>query len=82
MTVERDIAGFAFPFAAGIALAAVFFKEIFSIHPAAFLPTLCLWGISENNRAINQPAIVEPNSWLWSGKEKTIKLYPTHFFPV
>ena len=43
---------------------------------------LCLWGISENNRAINQPAIVEPNSWLWSGKEKAIKLYPTHFFPV
>ena len=46
MTVERDIAGFAFPFAAGIALAAVFFREIFSIHPAAILPTLCLWGIS------------------------------------
>lgn len=46
MTVERDIAGFAFPFAVGITLAAIFFKGIFCFHPEALLPTLCLWGIS------------------------------------
>lgn len=46
MTVERDIAGFAFPFAVGIILTAAFFKENFSFHPALILPTLCLWGIS------------------------------------
>jgi competence protein ComEC len=66
MTVERDIAGFALPFAAGTALAAAIFRVGYSFCPISILPLLCIWGISMGILAYSRQRQLKINT-LWFG---------------